>query len=149
MCKICLKYPSVQVKSDGYLFLTDFSWVKQPCDNFFFGMYTSIDGEGKSPKEFEIFKFYIDKAPEDAFEIFHIPNYLMFKVSKHFCGRQPKLFILRSTSFMVKYFFSYFQNQKPQSYQKLGIFFMKKFYEKQLKIENLVDRNWSPNSLFI
>ena len=101
MYKIGLKYPSVQVKSDGYLFLTDFSWVKQPCDNFFFGMYTSFDGEGKSPKEFEIFKFYIDKAPEDAFEIFHIPNYLMFKVSKHFCGRHQKSYIPRCTSFLV------------------------------------------------
>ena len=77
----------MQVKSDGYLFLTDFSWVEQPCDNFYFGMYTSFDGEGKSPKEFEIFKFYIDEAPEDAFEIFHIPNYLMFKAGYVGCPK--------------------------------------------------------------
>merc|ERR1711872_308656 len=74
-----IKRCSEQVKSDGFLFIADFSWVEQPCDNFFFGMYTSFDGEGKSPKEFEIFNFYIDNAPEFAFEIFHIPNYLMFR----------------------------------------------------------------------
>ena len=74
-----IKRCSEQVKEDGYMFIADFSWVNQPKDDFFFGMYTTFDGEQTSPEEFEIFNFYIDNAPDYPFEIFHIPNSLMFK----------------------------------------------------------------------
>ena len=79
MLEKIIKRCSQQVKEDGFLFIADFSWVDQPCDDFFFGMYTSFEGGKRAPKEFEIFNFYIDNAPEYPFEIFHIPNYLMFK----------------------------------------------------------------------
>jgi len=63
------------------LFITDFSWVDQPKADFAtFGMHTTAPGEnGEPPKDFETFKFFIDKAPNDPFEIFHIPNHIMYK----------------------------------------------------------------------
>lgn len=70
-CKKC-------VKDDGYMFIADFCWVNIPNENFWAGMYTTSKGE-EAPKEFEPFNFIIDKAPDSPFEIFHIPNYLMFK----------------------------------------------------------------------
>jgi hypothetical protein len=69
------------VKPDGYMFIADFAWVNQEHDNFWAGMYTksnNIDENGKH-REFEKFNFIIDKAPDSPFEIFHIPNHLMFK----------------------------------------------------------------------
>lgn len=67
-----------QTKDDGYMFIADFSWVDIPNENFWAGMYTKPSGDAP-PKEFEPFKFFIDKAPDSPFDIFHIPNYLMFK----------------------------------------------------------------------
>ena len=63
------------------MFVADFSWVDQPKDNFWAGMYTSTEnmGENGTHKEFLPFQFTIDKAPDSPFDIFHIPNYLMFK----------------------------------------------------------------------
>ena len=75
-----LKQCSKQVKPDGYLFVADFSWVDMQGEEFWGGMYTKtknlVDGVHK---EFEPFQFVIDKAPDSPFEIFHIPNHLMFK----------------------------------------------------------------------
>ena len=70
---------SKQVKKDtGFLFITDFSWVVQPLDNWFFGMYTSSKS-GACPKDFETFQFHIETAPDADFDIFQIPAHLMFK----------------------------------------------------------------------
>ena len=79
--KKILKQCSKCLKDDGYLFITDFSWVNQEKSNFeTYGMYTKGPNEnGDPPKDFEIFKFHIDKAPNDPFEIFHIPNHIMYK----------------------------------------------------------------------
>lgn len=69
------------MKDDGYVFITDFSWVDQPKSEFgTYGMHTTAPGaNGEPPKDFETFKFFIDKAPNDPFEIFHIPNHIMYK----------------------------------------------------------------------
>ena len=58
--------------------MTDFSYVVQPKDDWFFGMHTAQVGS-EPPKNFEIFHFFIDKAPEHAYEIFNIPADVMFK----------------------------------------------------------------------
>lgn len=73
-CRRCLK-------DDGYLFITDFSWVDQPKALFStYGMHTIAPGKnGEPPKDFETFKFVIDRAPNDPFDIFQIPNHLMYK----------------------------------------------------------------------
>ena len=43
-------------------------------------MHTIAPGEkGEAPKDFETFKFVIDKAPNDPFEIYHIPSNIMYK----------------------------------------------------------------------
>jgi len=43
-------------------------------------MHTIAPGEkGEPPKDFETFKFVIDKAPNDPFEIYHIPSHIMYK----------------------------------------------------------------------
>lgn len=49
-----------------------------PNDNFWGGMYTK-QVKDEPPKEFEIFNFFIDSAPDHAFEIFNIPADLIFK----------------------------------------------------------------------
>jgi len=66
------------VKEDGYMFIADFSWVAMPQDNWWAGMYTRAPND-RQPKEFEVFIFVIDEAPEMMYEIFHIPNYVMIK----------------------------------------------------------------------
>jgi len=66
------------VKEDGYMFIADFSWMAMPQDNWWAGMYTRALND-RPPKEFEVFIFYIDEAPEMMYEIFHIPNYVMIK----------------------------------------------------------------------
>lgn len=58
--------------------VTDFSWVDMQGSEFWGGMYTKHKGDAP-PKEFEPFEFYIEKAPTDAFDIFHIPANIMFK----------------------------------------------------------------------
>jgi hypothetical protein len=69
------------VKDDGFLFITDFSWVDQPLSKLgLYGMHTIAPGEkGEPPKDFETFKFVIDRAPNDPFEIYHIPSNIMYK----------------------------------------------------------------------
>jgi hypothetical protein len=52
--------------------------VEMPIDNFWAGMYTKYVKDGP-PKEFEIFNFFIDSAPNHAFEIFNIPSDLIFR----------------------------------------------------------------------
>ena len=48
-----------------------------PKDNFWGGMYTkSVRDE--PPKDFEFFNFFIDSAPDHAFEIFNLPANLIF-----------------------------------------------------------------------
>lgn len=67
------------MKDDGYLFITDFSYVYQPKELFDeFGMYTSSK-YGGAPPDWKVFNFYIDKAPNDPFEIFQIGPNLMMK----------------------------------------------------------------------
>ena len=41
-------------------------------------MFTRPKGDAP-PKDFEAFEFLIDRAPDSPFDIFHIPNHLMFK----------------------------------------------------------------------
>eukprot|EP00341_Mesodinium_pulex_P010369 CAMPEP_0116974540 /NCGR_PEP_ID=MMETSP0467-20121206/55234_1 /TAXON_ID=283647 /ORGANISM="Mesodinium pulex, Strain SPMC105" /LENGTH=179 /DNA_ID=CAMNT_0004666713 /DNA_START=246 /DNA_END=785 /DNA_ORIENTATION=+ len=81
-----LKQCSKQLKPNGYLMVADFTWVDQPKDNFWAGMYTStqhlVNG---THKEFAPFQFFIDRAPDCPFDIFHIPSYLMFKAGRE-CG---------------------------------------------------------------
>mgnify|MGYP006893377178 CR=1 FL=1 len=67
-----------QVKEGGSLFITDFSWVVQPCDDWFFGMYTSTKS-GLPPAIFEPFQFHIVTAPDAHFDIFNIPADIMYK----------------------------------------------------------------------
>ena len=67
------------------MFVADFAWVDMPKDDFWAGMYTTC--ESGVPKEFEIFKFIIDKAPDSPFDIFNIPPYLMFRAG-HEAGMQ-------------------------------------------------------------
>ena len=67
------------MKDDGYLFITDFSYVYQPKELVSeFGMYTSTR-YGGPPPDFKVFNFFIDRAPNDPFEIFQISADLMFK----------------------------------------------------------------------
>ena len=66
-----------QLKPDGCLFITEFSYVNQPCDNFLYGMFTETNVKGVEPQPFETFKFIIDRAPDQPFEIFNIPAYVM------------------------------------------------------------------------
>ena len=42
-------------------------------------MYTKPVVEDSPPKEFEVFNFFIQQAPDSPFEIFHIPNSTMIK----------------------------------------------------------------------
>jgi hypothetical protein len=60
------------------MLVADFTYLEMPKDNFFFGMYTRQRGS-KHPKDFEIFDFIIDAAPDSPYEIFHIPTWLIFK----------------------------------------------------------------------
>ena len=60
------------------MFITDFSWVVQPKDDWFFGMYTS-NKSGLPPANFEPFQFHIVTAPDAEFDIFHIPVDVMYK----------------------------------------------------------------------
>ena len=70
------------IKDDGCVFVADFSWVVQPCDDWFFGMYTkTITPNGPPPKEFEPFHFQFDKDPEHPYEIFEIPSHLMYQAA--------------------------------------------------------------------
>jgi len=67
-----------QIKPSGMVFLTEFSYVNQPCDDWFYGMYT-LTATGLPPKHFEPFLFHIVTAPENSFEIFNIPSDVMYK----------------------------------------------------------------------
>ena len=72
------------IKEGGFLHITDFSWVRIPKDGFWLGEYTSFGTKDTdSPKEFEIFDFFMEKAPDNPMKIYNIPSYLMFKAS---CG---------------------------------------------------------------
>ena len=77
---------AAQLKTSGYLFLADFSWVKQAEEDGF-GMHTKCQGdEDLGPANFETFQFFIDNAPGEAFDIFHIPSYLMFRAGYEAAG---------------------------------------------------------------
>jgi len=75
--KQCYKF----TKPDGYMMIADFAYVNIPKQDFFYGMYTTTTGEN-APKDFEIFNFIIDKAPDSKFEIFNIEPHIMFKAGK-------------------------------------------------------------------
>ena len=75
-----LRQSKKMMKDDGYLFITDFSWVRMPKEDLAdYGMYTNYKDLENGPPNFEIYQFFIDKAPNDPFEIFNIPNDVMFK----------------------------------------------------------------------
>ena len=65
------------IKEDGYVIVTDFSWVEAPKDNFWAGFYT--ESYDKKPKDFEKFKFIIETAPNQPYDIFNIPANIMFQ----------------------------------------------------------------------
>ena len=68
------------IKEGGFLHITDFSWVRIPKDGFWMGQYTSFGTKDTdSPKEFEVFDFFINKAPDNPMKIYHIPKHLLFK----------------------------------------------------------------------
>ena len=72
-----------QIKPGGYVIIADFSYVDQPCDNWFFQMCTERKVSGVDPKPFELFNFYIDKQPEGPpYEVFNIPSDVMFKAAQ-------------------------------------------------------------------
>ena len=58
----------------------DFAYLDMPKDDFWGGMYTKMVKD-VPPKEFEIFNFFIDSAPDHPFEIFNIPPYLIFNAA--------------------------------------------------------------------
>ena len=61
------------------MFIADFQYVNIPKEEFWAGMYTESPNGDKPPEMFEPFTFFIDRAPESPFEIFHIPNYTMMR----------------------------------------------------------------------
>merc|ERR1712070_792840 len=65
------------LKDDGYMFIADFQYVAIPKDDWWAGMYTKPVVEDTPPKEFEVFNFIIQHAPDSPFEIFNIPNHIM------------------------------------------------------------------------
>jgi SAM-dependent methyltransferase len=68
-----LRQCSKQIKDDGYILITDFSYPNQPKEDWFFGMYTATQS-GLPPRDFEEFQFFISTAGEKApFNIYHIP----------------------------------------------------------------------------
>ena len=69
------------IKPDGMVFITDFSYVEQPCNNFVHEMYTATVVPDQKPKLFEPFHFFTDMAPEHPYEIFHIPANVMFQAA--------------------------------------------------------------------
>ena len=81
--KLCtlLKRCKESLKPGGYVLLVDFEFVPIPQENFWLGMYTTFEGEGSRPKAFETFKFYQDRSPTMAYDIFHVPAELIFKAS--------------------------------------------------------------------
>lgn len=55
--------------------------MNQPCEDWFYGMYTKTVVPGVLPKPFEPFNFIIDKDPENPYEIFNIPAEVMFQAA--------------------------------------------------------------------
>ena len=77
-----LKRCKAQAKPDGYVIVADFSYVDQPCDNWFYGMHTGRKEPGVDPKPFEPFDFFIDRQPDSPYECFNIPADVMFKAAR-------------------------------------------------------------------
>ena len=69
------------IKPNGYLIISDFSYVNIPKRDFFFGMYTTTE-EKEEPEEFSPFNFLIDEAPDFNFKIYNIPSYRMMQAGK-------------------------------------------------------------------
>jgi hypothetical protein len=70
------------IKDDGYLFIAEFNFTIQPCDDWFFEMYVKSktpDNPGGWPKEFEPYNFYICTAPDVDYVMYHIPANTMMK----------------------------------------------------------------------
>jgi len=78
MLKKLFSQCSKVLKDDGYMFITDFSYVKIPKDDWWAGMCTSTSDDAW-PKEFEVFNFFIEQAPDFPFELFNIPSHTMMK----------------------------------------------------------------------
>ena len=69
------------LKPNGYLIISDFSYVNIPKRDFFYGMYTSTD-KNEEPEEFSAFNFIIDEAPDFNFKIYNIPSYRMMQAGR-------------------------------------------------------------------
>ena len=77
-----LKRCKAQLKPDGHVIVADFSFVDQPCDNWFYGMCTERRVANVDPAPFESFNFYIDRNPSAPYEVFNIPAEVMFKAAR-------------------------------------------------------------------
>ena len=75
LCEI-LSQCKKMLKPNGYLIISDFSYVNIPKRDFFFGMYTTSE-KNEEPKEFSEFNFIIDEAPDFNYKIYNIPSYRM------------------------------------------------------------------------
>ena len=82
MLKRFLEQCRKQAKPDnGCCMITDFSYMKLACDNFWAGMYTTTEKENTPPGDFEIFNFTIDQAPDWKFKIFNIPSHVVMRAA--------------------------------------------------------------------
>ena len=75
LCEI-LSQCKKMLKPNGYLIISDFSYVNIPKRDFFFGMYTTSE-KNEEPQEFSEFNFIIDEAPDFNYKIYNIPSYRM------------------------------------------------------------------------
>ena len=71
------------MKPDGYLLITEFSWVQLTKEDGF-GMYYS--SHQSVPSNFGSFQFFIDTAPGEAFNMFQIQPYLYHKAGYEAAG---------------------------------------------------------------
>ena len=60
--------------------LCEFHYVPMACDDWWAGMYYKPKGPNP-PEPFEPFNFFIETAPDYAYEIFNIPSNIMFKAA--------------------------------------------------------------------
>ena len=79
-----------QIKPEGYVLVSDFSYVDIPADKFVaLGRKTAFDGTrdeaifqrtGKiEPRPFDTFHYTISFDPDSKYDIFHIPSRVMFE----------------------------------------------------------------------
>ena len=69
-------------EDNGFVIISDFTYVDIPCNNFELGMYTQTFKPGISPRDFEAFNFIIESAPDFLYKHFNIPPFLIFRAGK-------------------------------------------------------------------